>query len=208
MIIVSAFTQQYQGEVKPFIKAATENIGVGDQLDVQLVPCQGSWRKNCGIKPSLILDMLLKHKQPVLWVDIDGRFRHIFSIGGWLAQEYDFGIWFIPNNKMSPSHVPGGCETNDGMASGTMWFNYSRASLAFIRAWVDHESSLEQPSPWEQQDLGDLWYKLLAEKKAPNTYRLPQAYCKVFDVPWCNKAEIHEVVIEHMQASRRLRKKV
>lgn len=208
MIVVSAFTPQYQGEVKPFIEAATDNIGVGDQLDVEKVPCQGSWRKNCGIKPFFILKMLEKHRQPVLWVDIDGRFRDIFSIGGWLAQEFDFGIWFIPNSKMSLAHVPGGCETNDGMASGTMWFNYSIAALSFVRSWVDHESNLKTPSPFEQQDLGDLWYRLLAEQRAPNTYHLPQKYCKVFDVPWFSKAEDHSVVIEHMQASRRLKRTI
>lgn len=207
MIVTSAYTPQYQGELKPFIEAATDNIGLGDTIDIAEMACLGSWRKNCGIKPAHILRMLTKHRVPVLWVDIDGRFRDLFSIGGWLAQEYDFAIWFIPNSKMTRAHVPGGIDSgNDGMASGTMWFNYSRESLAFVRAWVGYEKALTNPSHWEQQDLGDLWYRLHSAKRAPNTYRLPQKYCKVFDVPWFSKAEDHSVVIEHMQASRRLKK--
>lgn len=205
MIVTSAYTPQYKGEVEPFIEAATANISLGDTIDIAETACLGSWRKNCGIKPAHILRMLTKHRLPVMWVDIDGRFRDIFTIGGWLAQEYDFAIWFIPNSKMGPSHVPGTNDKNDGMASGTMWFNYTPKSLEWVRAWTKYEASLEDPSAWEQQDMGDLWYKLLDARREPNTYHLPQKYCKVFDVPWFSKAEDHSVVIEHMQASRRLK---
>lgn len=209
MIVTSAYTPRYRGEVTEFVKCATEHVGLGDILDVNEVPDRGSWRANCGVKPSYILKILKKQKQPVLWVDIDGRFRSTFSIGGWLAQEYDFAIWFIPNNQMQPKHVPGGNPDNDGMASGTMWFNYTPKAIAWLAEWEEHEHQLMQTGnqdKFEQKDMADLWYGLSAGGvKAPRTYRLPQRYCKVFDVPWFNKAEDHSVVIEHMQASRRLK---
>jgi len=211
MIVTSAYTPRYRGEVKEFVDAASEHVGIGDTIDVNEVPSRGSWRANCGIKPSYILKILQKHKQPVIWVDIDGRFRATFSIGGWLAQEYDFAVWFIPNDKMMPRNVPGGDPSNDGLASGTMWFNYTPQGIGWLEAWADYEANLmsgeceKYPSKFEQQDMGDLWYRRQAAKMGPKTYRLPQQYCKVFDVPWFSKAEEHKVVVEHMQASRRLK---
>jgi len=211
MIVTSAYTPTYRGEVEPFVDAASAHVGIGDTIDVNEVPDRLSWRKNCGIKPSYILKILQKHKQPVLWVDIDGRFRATFSIGGWLAQEYDFAIWFIPNHKMLPVNVPGDNRNNNGLASGTMWFNYTPQGIDWLEAWADYEANLmsgeceKYPSKWEQQDMGDLWYRRQAAKRGPKTYRLPQQYCKVFDVPWFSKAEDHNVIIEHMQASRRLK---
>ena len=206
MIITSAFTPQYQLEEDEFLKSTEDNMGYGDTIDIRVWPCKGSWRLNCGQKPAHILDVLEQHKVPVLWVDIDGRFRKPFSLGGWLAQEFDFAAWFIPNKRMQKGHVPGGPDTgNDGIASGTMWFNYTPAALAWLRAWVDYE---EGQGKYEQQIMGDLWYQLHGEGKAPLTYRLPQQYCKVFDVPWFRRSEDHTVIIEHMQASRRLKNKV
>ncbi len=208
MIVTSAFTPQYRGEVKPFVDAASEHVGIGDTIDVNEVEHRGSWRANCGVKPSYILKIIRKHKQPVLWVDIDGRFRATFSIGGWLAQEYDFAIWFIPNHKMLPKNVPGDDPNNNGLASGTMWFNYTPQGIDWLEAWADYEENIMKvgkPSKFEQQDMGDLWYRRQAAKRGPKTYRLPQAYCKVFDVQWFSKAEDHTLIIEHMQASRRLK---
>jgi hypothetical protein len=205
MIVTSYFTPIYAGEKAGFLTSGEKHLGLGEMIDVREVACRGSWRLNCGIKPEHILEVLWHHRMPVLWVDIDGRFRQPFSISGYLAQKWDFAAWFIPNAKMAPRHVPGGRNSgNDGIASGTMWFNYSAGALRWLEAWHDREDGQGE---FEQQVMGDLWYELHVRGKAPSTYRLEQRYCKVFDVPWFSKAEDHGVVIEHMQASRRLKGK-
>ena len=35
----------------------------------------GSWVHNCTMKAEVIQDALYLHKQPVLWIDADGRYR-------------------------------------------------------------------------------------------------------------------------------------
>lgn len=165
------------------------------------VPTQGSWRLNCGMKPAFILDMLRTFHEPVLWVDVDGRFKRRWDLD--LDDTADFAIWFIPNKVMKRQHVPGGDRENDGLASGTMWFNYTEASLRFLENWKEIEDG---QGNWEQQILGDVWYNHKPETL--RTCQLPQQYCKVFDAPWFTDGEDHDTVIEHTQASRKLRKVV
>ena len=198
MIVTSFYSPEYAGEVEAFEEAAHS---FGMMHNIVPIESKGSWRLNCGHKPKFLIDQLRLHQQPVLWVDIDGRFRREWNLE--LEADYDFAIWFIPYAKMRPMDVPGGSGTgNEGLASGTMWFNYTPMALRFLEIWAQEEHG---QGAFEQQVLGEVWHQ--ARPKGLRTYRLPQAYCKVFDVQWFKRVH-NEVCIEHMQASRRLRKKV
>ena len=198
MIITSFFTPNYSGEEAAFLSAAEKYARPGDIIQVHAVDSRGSWRLNCGMKPAHILDVLVQGKQPVLWVDIDGRFRSAWD----LNLDVDFAAWFIPNRKMQPAHVPGGSGTgHDGIASGTMWFNHTDKAIEFLQSWFLAERGQGQ---WEQQILGEVWYKWDESGGGLKTKRLHQRYCKVFDCQWFDGKG--PVVIEHMQASRRLKR--
>ena len=202
MMVVSYYTPEYAGEVKDFESCCNAHVL---KHCTTAVESRGSWRLNCGRKASFLHEQLLLHKEPILWVDIDGRFRGHPDVlaSPVFIENHDFAIWFIPRYRMQPAHVPGGPSSgNDGTASGTMWFNYSPMALRFLEIWMQEEHGQGQ---WEQQVLGEVWH--YARPQELRTFRLSQRYCKVFDVPWF-KDEKGPVIIEHMQASRRLKRKV
>lgn len=87
----------------------------------------GDWLKNTTIKPKFIYESLCTLKRPILWIDADG------SLYG-LPEEVNnnCGYDFAARKKQ-------GVPTNrDGRIwhVGTMYFNYSEASLRFVEEWV------------------------------------------------------------------------
>ena len=199
MMVVSYFTEEYAGEA-PAFEACCE--AVGQQYLAVPLKSKKSWRRNCGMKAEFIRASLNQFEQPVLWVDIDGRFRLPWDLE--LEDNTDFAAWFIPtavmHNNTRP-HGPGG--TCDGIAAGTLWFGNTDASRAFLDAWVEAEEDGHK-YPWEQKVLGELWY----DKPVPalRTTRLHQRYCRVIDAKWYDSK--CAPVIEHTQASRYLKYKV
>ena len=74
MIVVSFYTPNtiYEERMRT-LKASVEKFKL--RHDIQPVEDKGSWRKNVSYKPTFLLEMLKKHKEPILWVDADGVFR-------------------------------------------------------------------------------------------------------------------------------------
>lgn len=197
MKIISFYTPTYEGEAKAFEESWQQ---FGYRPNVMDLQSAGSWRLNCGLKPAFVRDCLREFKEPVLWIDIDGRMRAPWDLN--LEESHDVAFWFIPHRVMKRPDVPHGAASgNDGIASGTMWWNYTPASLDFLDAWCEAEKG---QGLWEQQILGEVWYdRPVADLR---TFRLHQRYCRVFDVPWFEGEG--EIVVEHMQASRRLKRTV
>lgn len=195
--MVSFWTPEYIGEVKGFQESAAKQ---GYSLITEDRESLGSWRLNCGIKPRFILKMLDLAQAPVLWVDIDARFRLPWSWPWLPGRACDFACWFIPRKVMRPIDIPGGPKKKrDGLASGTMFFNNTSLAKDLLQVWIDHDHGQYE---YEQIVLGEAWY----DRRHPEliTQRLPQSYCKVHDAPWFD-GEPEPILIEHMQASRRLR---
>lgn len=197
--VISFYTPQYRGEVEEF-RASCAQFGI--QPFVDPVPDLGSWRKNVGQKPEYILSNL--ERMPlghgVVWLDIDARLRREPTLLWELPDLCDFAAYFIPHNEMNRKHqpVPG----EDGIASGTMFFHNTKPSIELLRQWVAREKGQHR---YGQIVLGETWH--LDRPTSLCTHRLPQAYCKVFDGKW-KKNESGPPVIEHMQRSRRYRRKV
>ena len=199
MMVVSYFTEEYSEEAPAFEKCCED---VGQQYLAVPFVSKKSWRLNCGMKAKFIRKCVDQFEQPVLWVDIDGRFRLPWDLE--LEETVDFAAWFIPSCVMQGNtrpHGPGG--SCDGIAAGTLWFNNTDASKAFLDAWVKAEDDGHRYK-WEQKVLGELWADTPDDDL--RTGRLHQRYCRVTDAKWFD----HQgpVVIEHMQASRRLKGKV
>lgn len=111
-------------------KLANKCKKLGLNYNIEKMPSSKDWIKNCAVKPMYILNTLEKLKTPVLWVDVDGD---IYKRPDWLSKHmdsYDFmaRARVQPNNLDRIWHV------------GTMYFNYTRATMDFVKAWVQlHE---------------------------------------------------------------------
>lgn len=206
MKVVSYFTPPYEGEARKLV--ASCNL-YHLPHNVVAIPDLGSWRKNCGFKPSFILDALLQFKEPVLWIDADGVVNAPLNDLEVAAEHADFGAWFIPNRVMRPADVPGGENSGaDGIASGTMLWNYTPAAIGLLMLW--QEMDKHDTGRFEQKVLGEAWLRA-EEYGHVCTLRMHQRYCKVYDAPWFEEwagaDALKTPVIEHFQASRKLRNK-
>jgi hypothetical protein len=163
---------------------------------------KGSWVHNCTLKADVVLQALNEFKCGVVWTDADARFRAVPTLFEQLT-DYDFGCYWIPDvwNQSRNSHLrPWGADRgNEALAGGTMYFNNTEIGRELIQAWK--EESQANPNRWEQQSLQKVWDKY--DKQGLRTFNLPQSYCKVFDCKWFEEPK--EVIIEHTQASRRLK---
>lgn len=163
---------------------------------------KGSWVHNCTMKADVVLQALNEFKCGVVWTDADARFKSTPTLFEQL-NDYDFGCYWIPDvwNQSKNSHLrPWGSDRgNEALAGGTMYFNNTQASRDLIKAWK--EESQANPTRWEQQSLQKVWDKY--DKQGLKTFNFPQSYCKVFDCRWFEPEK--EIVIEHTQASRRLK---
>jgi hypothetical protein len=200
MRIVTFYTPEYAGEVQPWVDSI---MGSGLPYFIDIKDSLGSWRKNVGMKPQFLLDCLEQFKEPILWIDMDGRVVGPMHDLGLAPGMYDFGAWFIPWDQMNPADRPGGAKTkNDGISSGTMFWNYTPAAIAFLNRWIYAENGQYK---YGQIVLGDVWHGMRPPEL--RTWRMPQAWFKVFDRPW-KRGESGPAIIEHFQASRRLRNKI
>jgi hypothetical protein len=88
-------------------------------------------------------------------------------------------------------------------ASGTVYFNQTPGAATLLQRWLAR--CRQYPRVWDQENLDLAWEDTVAVHPL-ETLWLPEPYCRIFD--------LHEGrspssgVIEHYQASRRLKAKV
>ena len=196
--IVSFYTPQYYVHLADFMSSVH---AFRLQMEVEKLPTRGSWRLNCGFKPRFMLKMIERFG-PCVWLDIDARVKEYPALFDELVEtSIDFATYFIPNKYMRPSDVPlGEASRNPGLASGTMFFNDTEAAKELLHRWIGHDRGQHSA---EQFVLGEAWH-LYEKEIGLHTRGLPQAYCKVFDQAY-REGEHGPDVIEHLQASRKLR---
>ena len=214
--VITFYTPEYNEEVIPWQRSCMEflNPKIDLRQSTNLVqypfisyekPSKGSWVHNCTMKADVIQEAHHDLRCGVVWTDVDARFKSPPTLFSKLDQ-YDFGCYWIPNvwNQKKNAHLrPWGADRgNEALAGGTMFFNNTAICIEMIEAWK--EECGKNPTVWEQQSLQKVWDRF--DKKGLKTICFPQSYCKVFDAPWFEPKS--EIVIEHTQASRRLRSKV
>ncbi len=187
MYIISFYTLNtpYEQEAERLIESCKKwNL----DYCIEGLPSQGSWEKNCALKPFYILKKIQTLQKPLFWVDADAAFLKApdFSQFG----EYDVAVRsleFLPEDHTSR------------VLSGSLFVNHTENAQKLIEAWCA-ECQLQQ-TDWDQVALRNV----LA--RAPQTTRigpLPVGYCKIYDIDTFFIGD-EEVVVEHYQASRRLK---
>ena len=167
------------------------------------MPSKKSWVHNCTMKAEVILKAIHELNSGIVWTDADARFRAYPKLFEQLEQ-YDFGCYWIPGvwNQPKNAHLKPWSRGNEALAGGTLFFNNTKIAIDLIHAWK--KQSEANPTVWEQQSLQKVWEEF--DIKGLRTFNLPQSYCKVFDCKWFEPEQ--PIVVEHMQASRRLKGKI
>ena len=184
--IVSYYTRNtsYELEAKKLMESL-EKLGL--PYEVEVIDTLGSWQKNTHYKAIFIRRMMEKHDEDVVFLDADcvvRRYPKLFDEIN--AYEYvaDIAVHYFQGKQL---------------ASGTLYF----ANCPFVQALVDSwiEENKKNPNGFDQKNLQNV---LERGWKNLTVFHLPPEYCKIFDL----MADVKDPVIEHFQASRRLKEEV
>jgi SAM-dependent methyltransferase len=186
-IVISFYTRgtPYEDEART-LRASCETLGL--EHHICGVRPRGSWERNCAHKPRFIRETADALDRPVLWADADAVLRAAPVLLG--GGEADFAV-----------HKAHGWQ----FASGTVYFNRTRAARALLDRWV--ELCEANPGTWDQVHLDTAWEQIAARHPL-RTCWLPQTYTKIFDLAPDARLRGQPPVIEHFQASRRLKSAV
>ena len=183
-LFISFYTPEYNVQACS-LRESLDKFGLDH--DIQAVGSLGEWRKNCAMKGAFVRDHLKEASRPIVWVDADAVLLQEPTF--FLTKGLEFCTWRKPNGNI---------------LSGTVYLAPTKASRLLTRRWA--KLCDEKPKTWDQQLLTQA-HRTLKDRDRPKWTSLPQGYCKIFDIHW-RKGEVHEVVIQHNQASRQLKKVV
>ncbi len=192
-LIISFYTLNtpYEQEAQRLIDSCKKwNL----EFCIEGLPSQGSWEKNCAVKPFYILEKMREHARPLFWVDADAAFLRSPDFSPFL--DYDLGVRTL--DFLSEDHT-------SRVLSGSLFINATPAAQNLIENWCaecarQQENHKRTHEFWDQVALRDVIARSTELRVAP----LPVSYCKIFDVDLFFIGD-EEVVIEHYQASRRLK---
>jgi hypothetical protein len=191
MIIVSFATKNtpYEGVIKEFLLSSLEQLKLS--YDIAYPEDRGSWQLNTQWKPTIIKEMLLKHKEAITYIDSDATIM-LYPELLYKLQKYDIGVhyfdwyYFWKNIEGNPKRE---------ILGGTLYFNYNDKTLAFVDEWI---KVTKEKSYNDQQSLNELVPKCNQLK----IYSLPIEYCAI-----CKSTKVPDwlinPVIVHHQCSRK-----
>lgn len=148
--------------------------------DVRELPDAGTWEMNCGRKASFLLSMRQRHPgKPLVWLDADARVIRPPTLFDELTCDF-------------AAHWKDG----DELLSGTMFIGATEAAGELLEMWrIECE---QNPTEWDQRALQRI---INREPARWSIERLPASYTAIFDAGMSENP-----VIEHRQASRRLKR--
>jgi hypothetical protein len=166
---------------------------LGIDAEIEGIPSEGSWERNCALKPFYIRKKLMEKKRPVFWVDADAVFK----------KKPDFS--FLSQSDLAFREMKRfSHDRRLKCASGSLFLNYTPQGIAFAEEWCAHcQQKMEKKVELEFIDQIAL-LDLIERGQAVKIHPLPISYCKVFDLD-TQEIDEDQVVIEHFQASRRFR---
>ncbi|MDX9911771.1 MAG: class I SAM-dependent methyltransferase [Phycisphaerales bacterium] len=179
-LIVSFYTTgtRYEDEARRLIASCQE---LGLEHDVRGIKPRGTWEANCAMKASFVRSIWREAGRPVLWLDADAVVRASPELLRGAACD------------LAVRKVEGW-----SFASGTVYFGRGAGEL--LEEWVARCE--REPRVWDQVHLDHAW-EAVCSRSGLETWWLPRGYTHIFDEGACSG-----VVVEHMQASRRLKAEV
>ena len=178
MKVVSFYTDDYEEDVKRLICSLKKfNL----DYDIENIESLGSWDLNTNYKATFIKKKLLKHKQPIVWLDADSevvKYPKYFDV-----IEEDIGVCYENLSKLK---------------SGTIYFNHTDKALKILNRW---EINSKNTNITDQMHLQQVLRGEYIESHNVTLFCLPSSYYCIYDI----MKDWTEPVIKQYQASRRHR---
>ncbi|MFA4908561.1 MAG: hypothetical protein WC583_02790 [Candidatus Omnitrophota bacterium] len=186
-----------------YAKEAQNLVASASALDVPLhvyeYPPTGTWRGNLNYKSACIRRAFDDYPdQDIVFVDADAIFRKWPVLFDELSASHAFDL-----SACFFSYTPRSGE-RDELLSGTLWIQNGDTGRALVKRW--HETGIRRPDVRHQMCLKLAIADLGKEGVPVRVNRHPFAYTCIFDYRAARKGQ--DPVIEHFQASRRLRREV
>ena len=193
MLVISFATinTPYISVINQYLLPSLKTLNI--PYDISYPEDKGTWQLNTQLKPTVIKEMLLKHKQAIVYLDSDATIEYYPELFDKL-QDYDIGVhcfdWmkFWRNKEGDPKRE---------FLGGTLYFNYNEKVLAFVDEWIN----ITKDKYNDQQTLNIIvpqW------KDRLNIYPIPIEYIAIRKTVKVPDYIINPCII-HNQASRRFR---
>lgn len=186
-LLVSFYTKNTGYEkLGPAFKQSAVDAGI-DEMIIDIIPNQKNWHKNTRRKALVVYqhlgDLDGSIYDAVVFVDIDARFYSYPKLFDEITE--DFG-----------AHFRNWRHGQNELLSGTLFFRINKHVRDLVEDWI--RLNKQKPNIWEQRNL----QRAVRRHAALSIHRLPIEYCTIFDD---EKRKMIKPVIEHFQASRKLR---
>ncbi|GAG95773.1 unnamed protein product, partial [marine sediment metagenome] len=139
MKFISYYTKgAYEGVMNNFLLPSLKDWNL--DYDIKMIKDLGNWHANTHYKAQFIREMLLKHKQPLVFTDADSTIEQdpvLFSKLEIYSPHIDIGVHFL--NWHFFWHKRKGQERRDAL-SGTIYLNYNNNVLRFLDDWIEENN--------------------------------------------------------------------
>ena len=165
--------------------------------DIEVLDDIKNWQVATHYKAEFCKKMLLKHKQAVLFLDVDVTIEKYPKLIRKL-NKYDIALHYLDWYKFWRK-VEG--QKKREALSGTLYLNYNEKVLQFLDKWIEENN---KNTAWEQRNMQ---WVLRSWKKKLKIYELPAEYCTII-LPNGQLPEHYltgKPVILHHQVSRKLK---
>ena len=199
MIYVSYYTKNtvYKKVMNKYLLPSLKRWNL--KHDIEAIADKGSWQLNTHFKAQFCKKMLLKHKQPIVFLDADASIENYPMLLGIIelySPDIDIALhyldWFLFWRKKSG-------EKKREALSGTLYLNYNKKVLQFLDEWIKENN---RTTVWEQKNMQ---WVLRSWKKKLKIYKLPPEYCCIIlpneKIPYYYLKE--KPIILHHQVSRK-----
>ena len=188
MITVSFYTKDtiYEQEA---MKLMASLQALNMDYDVQGIESRGNWRANVGYKPTFLLRMLEKHKQPIMWMDVDDTLVKCPEI--LLQAKCDIAFVFV--YEYFGLQAP-------GPSTAILYFANNGVAKGILKDWIALERKLDYNSAGIQKTGVDMsTFRQVISKNSYWALRasrliLPMSYLRCNFLPGF---EGIDVVIDH-----------
>lgn len=195
--LVSWYTPEYEKIMYEYLMPSVEKLNIPYKI-YRIGSC-GNWVKNTNFKPSIAQRALAELNTDILLIDADAKIYEYPKLFEEIPQEYDCGM-FLLSWEQWYGHTKGKYE----LCSGTLYFKNRPICKELIKEWQNiSEASLEP----DQNNL----QRALKKFKDLKYFSLPYEYCWINSMPNGKEPLVkrpNNVVIEHFQSSRTMRRKL